>query len=797
MNRTRFAWLVFASSLVIYGLSLAPTLGVWNSPAWVVNSLFFGLPYAPGNLLYLVISAFTGRICQWFFEPAAAINAISMLSGAATAALCFVLIDRLVERAIPLNQRTKGIRWLVAAGALFVSTMPSIWMPSLVAGPESFNLFLVVFSLWLLFRVHEGSKNSGVLVLFWSYLLGLAFSHNYVFIFGMAGLVLFLWAGREVRRAMIENLGPMLFLFFFGLSLYIYIWLRPSLDVGLGQSPEFLSGDFWNYVFHKDALQGALARKADFFLYQVPLFLSYLKLQAGHWGIALAALLVFHYGLVRMFAADRKVLAGILVLLAFSALAVLWLANPRLGPHQALDKVPELWMHESRDLDHLFVFTYLLFGSLVVIGLCFLKRDSTALVERFMKRMQIDGGKLHRLTNGGILTVLLAAPLSFIPVHWHRVDMSGFYAVRDLAANLLGGIEKNAILFVSNDTEYYPIIYVNKALAKQSDNIVSNYLWMSEKTYLKDLRKSSPPMPLTYSEVGIDRLRTVRLEKAMPLRAGDLQVVYPENTVLDVREQALIDIIRANGFNRPVYFSHQVPPGRLAGLQRYVALQGLAVQMFEQDPLVGADSLNYWREDEKAIAVDIRRTKGLLWLGYRFHTTSKDIEHHPEDHGWLLNVYARIHELLGRAMIARDRMEEASENFRQCVFFSSNYLESLHSFAVILAWAGEYESSKEFMNYYFKQFPADPLKWAGLAKIALANTDSLPATEMLLESIKVDPDFLLGFQKLIRLYDSMDKKVMAAAFLSRWAGRHSNDEEAVRLWENYSTTETLPPGWPE
>ena len=126
MNRTRFAWLVFASSLVIYGFTLAPTLGVWNSPAWVVNSLFFGLPYAPGNLLYLVISAFTGRICQWFFEPAAAINEISMLSGAATAALCFVLIDRLVERVIPLNQRTNGIRWLVAAGALFVSTMPSI-----------------------------------------------------------------------------------------------------------------------------------------------------------------------------------------------------------------------------------------------------------------------------------------------------------------------------------------------------------------------------------------------------------------------------------------------------------------------------------------------------------------------------------------------------------------------------------------------------------------------------------------------------------------------------------------------
>ncbi|MBN2288189.1 MAG: hypothetical protein JXQ83_02580, partial [Candidatus Glassbacteria bacterium] len=682
-------------------------------------------------------------------------------------------------------------------GTLFVSAMPSVWARSVVAGPESFNLMLTVFSLWLLFRVHEGSSRSGALVLFWSYLMGLAFSHSYVFIFSMALLIIFLRAGPRVRRAVKENLGPMVFLFIIGTSLYLYIWLRPQLDIGLGQSPEFLSKDFWSFVFLTDTLKGSLSRRAAFFVYQVPLLLGYLKLQAGHWAVAVAALVVFHYALVRIFRLNRRLLAGMLVLLAVSALVVLWLDNPRLGPAQALDKVPETWKHEPRDLDHLFLFTYLLFGSLVVLGLYFLRQDLRALIDWSVQKMQIDGGRLHKLARGGVSTVLLVAPLAFIPLHWQRSDMSAYYVVRDLADNLLSGVEGNAILFVNNDLEYYPIVYVNKIIFKQSDKIVANYAWMQERSYLKDLKVSDPPMPFILSGDGFDRLRPLRLEKALPLAAGELRVVYPENTLLNIREQGLIDILKANEFRRPVYFSYRVPQNSMAGLQRFAAVQGLGVRLFEQDLLSGADSLNYWRREPESAAVDIRKTTDLLMAGYRFRTTVKDLERHPEDQSRLLDIYASLHEILGRGLLARNLDQEAASSFRQCEFFSRSYPESLHNFAVIMAWSGHYDGAKEFMNFYFQRKPTDPLKWAGLAKIALTNADSSAALEMLQESIKADQDFLLGFQKLIRLYDSMGQKVMASAFLSRWVGRHSNDEQAMRLWEEYSTTETLPPDWPE
>ena len=102
-----------------------------------------------------------------------------------------------------------------------------------------------------------------------------------------------------------------------------------------------------------------------------------------------------------------------------------------------------------------------------------------------------------------------------------------------------------------------------------------------------------------------------------------------------------------------------------------------------------------------------------------------------------------------------------------------------------------------FAMDYFKEHPADALKWAGLAKMALDQADTTAATEMLVEAVKVDPDFQLGFTKLVRLYDATDQKLMASAFLSRWVARHPQDEQARKLWEQYSATKTLPPDFPD
>lgn len=224
MKRTKFALLIFLVSFVLYVLTLAPSLGTGPGAVWVVNSLASGLPQAPGNILYILVAWFfatffssvvvpllsvginviyslSGYAIFARVEPATGVNLVSALSAAATAGVVFSLLDRLAEHLSSSRKSDSGypgsVRWILAAGVLFLATLPSIWASAVTAGPESFNLFLVVFSFWLLVRVEERSPSSDVLIMIWAYLAGLAFSQQYVFLLEAALLAAFLVCGTE------------------------------------------------------------------------------------------------------------------------------------------------------------------------------------------------------------------------------------------------------------------------------------------------------------------------------------------------------------------------------------------------------------------------------------------------------------------------------------------------------------------------------------------------------------------------------------------------------------------------
>ncbi|HUU27494.1 MAG TPA: DUF2723 domain-containing protein [archaeon] len=809
MNRTKLTLLIFLLALILFAVTLSLSLGPGDAASWAVNSLLAGLPPAPGNLLYLlacfslskIFNALLVPLLGWaaHIEPATGVNLVSALSSAATAAISFALIDRLITR-LGVAEKDKSltsVRWIIGAGAVFAATLPSIWASAVTAGPESFNLLILTFSLWLIVRVEEGCASPGLMMLLWAYLMGLSFSQQHVFLFSAAILLPFLILGTEVKKILKSKWFSMLGFFILGSSIYLYISIRPVLDAGLGGQVGLFKKDFWSYAFNFDALRNSLPRNANFFMYQVPLFWTYLKSQAGHWISGTVILAVFLYALVRFWQHERKLCLTALAFLLFTVLATLWLVNPKLGLEQAWDKFPDPIRHDPMHLDRLFLFTFLLSGFWVVLGLIFLRMDLVLLFGRFARKMEFQTSRFVRLTGGTLTVVLVILQLSFIYFRWQSEDMSGYYAVRDLAENQLKGLEPDCILILRNNEEYYPAVYVNKFVSKGSERSLINYFSLSDKSYLKRIKKSSPPVAMTFDDSYIDRLYPIRLPQKQSFQFGDLEVVYPNNTQFLVRDIAIIDILRANGFTRPVYFSHKLGVENMVGLNRYLVLQGLAVRLLEKDTLATADSLNFWRREPGAIAVDMNKCSKLLWDEYKYNSTAKDLQALRQDRLAPLLSYARIHLQLGEAYLGRKDENAANWNFRQLVFFDPQYENMLFNFATRFASTGHYDKAKEYATNYFKKFPPDPLKWAGLAKIALEKTDTIPATEMLLESIKVDPYFQLGFQKLIRLYDAMGKKVMASAFLSQWVGRNPKDEETRRLWEEYMTTKTLPPDFPD
>lgn len=819
MKKAKMPWLVFIATMVLYAFSMAPSLGSEDSAKWVVDSLMFGLPDAPGNILYLLVCSFwfhAGTLIlapvfglfAWavtfisarpvfIFEPASAVNMVSVLSGAGAAALVFSLLDR-VTRTLDIGSRINGDtgrRLLIAAGTVFLFTLPSVWSSALEAGPAMFNIFLLCLSFWMLVRIHEGSMSSSTGILLWMFLMGLSFSQQYVVLFSLGFLLLIASFRGPLLPALRSNLGPSLLVFAVGLTVYIYPVVRPVLDPGLGHPVELFSRGFWEYFYGLDALRQSLPRGAGFFTRQIPLMLDFMTFQVPHLIVGILLLALFHFALVRVGYTDRGRMYRWGGLMIGILLVQLWLVNSRLGAGQA-PEIIDPTLREHRNLEYAYLISILCMGAWVILGAAWLKDDLSRLLSRAIKRADFTERYLAWVPGTGLLTLVCLSLLLPVGFNWKKTSMAVDFVVADAGRNMLMGTSDDAILVVSGDREYYPVMYARNYLFEDTTRSVINYSRLADRQYIKRLDDISPPVRRLYPDDQVELLRNARLAEPYEFEAGKLKLNYPANTVLMVRDLAMLDIIRANEFERPLYFSHTLGRENLAGLERYVARRGMTLELLDHDPMTREDSSYYWRGQDN-LAVDINTSSALFWIAYSFHTTIDKVPEHRRDRGRIMFNYARLYSILADAFLMRDNVQQAALNFRQTEFFDRDYKDRLFTFATWFAMAGHYEGAKQFAFDYFKEHPADPMQWAGLAKMALEKADSTAAAELLFESVKVDPDFHLGFTKLVRLYDAMGQKLMASAFLSRWVARHPGDEEARRLWEQYSSTKVLPPDFPD
>ena len=544
------------------------------------------------------------------------------------------------------------------------------------------------------------------------------------------------------------------------------------------------TASFWRYLFNIPAFSQALPRAGNLVMDQIPLLAGRLSAQADNLAAGLVVLLLFHFGIIYYVKKLRGSGVTAVAVLALCLFVPLWFYNPSVMTAQGMDKqlLPLV----------------LLMGGWAVAGALLLYGMLIAWARKLQATMELGNSRLERLVTAVLFVVLVAAMVAPGYSRWLKSDMSGYFVFRDMGTNQLSGMEQGGILIVTGAAEYYRVLYAGEVLYQGENNYsLIDYQSLNRKRYIHDLKDQEQALPMDLEDSDIDALRPVRLEQPESFRAGELTVNYPPETVFMIPDLALMSVIRANGFERPVYFSFNFAPENMLGLSGFVASRGLTNRLFEQDPLTSEDSTNYYRGDLQ-IAVDIPWTQQLLWGYYRHHTTLWDAsgDEHDERYRPLL-VYARAHANLAEALLGKGGGDAAASNYRQCEFFDPDYENKLLIFASRLAEKGFYEQSKVLADAYFENVPPDPLKWAGLAKIALANADSVPATEMLVKSLEADPDFLLGYQKLIRLFHEMGQHTMVSAYISRWLTRHSTDEQTKQLWEEYNATKTLPPGFPE
>ena len=205
-------WVTFVVSLIVYVLTLQPTLGLEDSGELIVASDYLGVPHPPGYPIWTLLTWFF----QWVFHsvsfhghpnPAWAVNLFSAVAGAAACGVLALLISRsgmdllrsMKKESNMLGEKTESLFCSAAgiSGGLLLAFGQGMWSQSIIAEVYSLNILFQSLLLLFLYRWMSEPKQSFWLILA-AFIFGLGITNHQTLMFMglcMATAILF----RDIR----------------------------------------------------------------------------------------------------------------------------------------------------------------------------------------------------------------------------------------------------------------------------------------------------------------------------------------------------------------------------------------------------------------------------------------------------------------------------------------------------------------------------------------------------------------------------------------------------------------------
>lgn len=173
-----FALFVFVFSLVIYYLTVAPTVSFWDCGEFIACSYRMAVPHPPGAPLYLLV----GRIFSLipiFTDIAKRVNLISVISSAFTILFLYLIIVQMIKQYLK-NVKDGFYRYIpyvsAVIGSLTFAFTTSFWFNAVEAEVYAPSMLFTSLVVWLIMYWNERSEAIGneryLLVIM--YLIGLA-----------------------------------------------------------------------------------------------------------------------------------------------------------------------------------------------------------------------------------------------------------------------------------------------------------------------------------------------------------------------------------------------------------------------------------------------------------------------------------------------------------------------------------------------------------------------------------------------------------------------------------------------
>ena len=226
-----FALLVALGSLITYLLTVAPSVSFWDCGEYIGSAYSMGIPHPPGNPLYVLLGRFFTIILPFFNEVAFRVNLISVISGALTAMLMYLVVVRITLgwMGLPDTLWKRCVVYLGGCvGGFYVAFGSTFWFSAVESSVYIPAMLVVALGVWLsLVWAQSVSPDRDRLLLLIAYLCFLGIGVHMMAMMAMLPIFVFivLW-----DRSKLNDWRLWVTVFLLGSVIYqvsAFLWMGP------------------------------------------------------------------------------------------------------------------------------------------------------------------------------------------------------------------------------------------------------------------------------------------------------------------------------------------------------------------------------------------------------------------------------------------------------------------------------------------------------------------------------------------------------------------------------------------
>jgi hypothetical protein len=671
-----FAALAFGVPIVAYIRTLTPTVPFWDSGEFIATSWILGLPHPPGNPVYTMLGRIFSLIP--IETVAWRVNFMSALSSSLACLFTFLFTVRALRRTIAGGRGTMvewlGCELGGLVAAFFLAFASSFWDSAIEAEVYSLSSCIIALTIWLGFNWwdHLGEPGNDRLLILIVYILGISTGVHLGTVLVAPGLLVLFMIARPSYFANAKFVVPALFLGLFAAVVFLAGVLEiriPGILLAaiLGMAILYAAINHRFYVKNNLVALWSLAILVGFTV-QIFLLIRSQQMPAINEGspTTIATWLEYlsrkQYGPANPFE-RRAELWYQIEHMFLRYVGQQWHLIERLGQLglnsfwvKAVNAIPFLlffvgawWnFHRDRKTFWFFFTVHLVMGPGLIFYLNFTDHEVREREYFFMNSyhfmavwMGMGAAAVYQLLAGALapsaapvaaraapgngvaadapaallplpesvptrvglgLGALVLVGIALLPMRtgWYTHDRSGFYIAHDYAYNMLIPLEPGAVVFTNGDNDTFPLWYIQEVENVRKDVRVVNLSLLNTAWYIRQLRDQEPKVPISFTDKQLEGMGPYQDEKT--------------GKIVWVKDLAVQDIIRTNGWRRPVYLAVTVPDQM--GLEKRLTLEAL---VFRVNPVETAKSLDI--ERTLFNLYDVFQYKGLLNKNREFDTT--------------------------------------------------------------------------------------------------------------------------------------------------------------------------------